>query len=507
METTHEDPGAERLLQHATWIRGLARSLIADAATADDLVQETWVAALMHPPSTERSLRPWLATVLRNLVRKSCRRRAAQDLPAELPATLPEPEELCEQLESEQLLTRELSRLEEPYRSTLLLRFYRGLEPIEIARRQGIPDGTVRWRIKRGLALLRGRLEDRAAGSPRAWSLALLPLARMQSFAAKAAAGPTLTLPGILAMNATLKIGGAAAVALAAATALTVLDVLPAPADWFASGEAPIAVSYRPIPRADADRVTAPAFALDIEPEPVEPIPTDPLPVAVSPEAPGLPPPGVVVATLVDPRGRGLANASLREVDWDGPKSVAAADAQGGIRLALDVGAEGRTVHVEARRSGFASHAEHFQLQPDQTVDLGRIVLVPGGAIAGRVVDPSGRPVAGAIVTTGEVDLRVDMESARVLRTWHGTGREISIPRELTAEDGTFQLIGLEDGHVRVWAEAPGRMPTCTPPVGVRAGEETYGVEITLPVIGHGNRVAGVVLDPSDGPGHHLHRR
>ena len=43
-------------------------------------------------------------------------------------------------------------------------------------------------------------------------------------------------------------------------------------------------------------------------------------------------------------------------------------------------------------------------------------------------------------------------------------------------------------------------MPTCTPPVAVREGGESYGVEIVLPVIGDENRVAGMVLDPGGEP-------
>ncbi len=37
----HDRPA--ELFEHAGWLRGLARSLVADDQTADDLVQETWV--------------------------------------------------------------------------------------------------------------------------------------------------------------------------------------------------------------------------------------------------------------------------------------------------------------------------------------------------------------------------------------------------------------------------------------------------------------------------------
>lgn len=61
----------EQLLAHADWVRALARALVADPAGADDLVQETWLAALDRPPAHAQDLRAWLGTVLRNLARRS----------------------------------------------------------------------------------------------------------------------------------------------------------------------------------------------------------------------------------------------------------------------------------------------------------------------------------------------------------------------------------------------------------------------------------------------------
>ena len=67
----------ELLLRENAWLRRLARSLAADPETADDLFQDTWVAALEHPPHTLRDdARAWLVSVARNLVRAGGRRRA-----------------------------------------------------------------------------------------------------------------------------------------------------------------------------------------------------------------------------------------------------------------------------------------------------------------------------------------------------------------------------------------------------------------------------------------------
>jgi DNA-directed RNA polymerase specialized sigma24 family protein len=45
-------------------LRGLARALA--HGDADDLLQDAAVAALEHPPATDRSVKPWLATVILN---------------------------------------------------------------------------------------------------------------------------------------------------------------------------------------------------------------------------------------------------------------------------------------------------------------------------------------------------------------------------------------------------------------------------------------------------------
>ena len=78
----------EELAQHVGWMRSVAAALALDATDADDLTQEALEAALKKPPANDRSVRPWLAGVMRNLarmrrrssVRRSSRETAAQDL-------------------------------------------------------------------------------------------------------------------------------------------------------------------------------------------------------------------------------------------------------------------------------------------------------------------------------------------------------------------------------------------------------------------------------------------
>src|SRR5262245_58322146 len=175
------DVEGQDLLAHAAWLRRLARELIRDPGAAEDAVQDTFVAALRRPPGGEGPVRPWLATVLRNFARMRGRARAydAERVrragAAATPETLPSAEALLAQHEQLRHLAALVSALEEPYRSTILLWSEQGLSPSEIAHRQGVPAGTVRWRLKAGLDRLRRRL-DEEFGDRRAWSVALMPL-------------------------------------------------------------------------------------------------------------------------------------------------------------------------------------------------------------------------------------------------------------------------------------------------------------------------------------------
>lgn len=158
----------------------MALRLVRDAARADDLVQETLLAALEKRPDPGRSLRPWLKSVLTKRwaygSRSEARRRDRERLAA-APEGLPGSDELAEQVEAHAHLVQALTLLREPYRTSLLMRYYEGLKPREIARRLGLPGATVRSHLKRGLIELSEILDARHGGERRGWCVALAPLA------------------------------------------------------------------------------------------------------------------------------------------------------------------------------------------------------------------------------------------------------------------------------------------------------------------------------------------
>lgn len=172
----------ERLLAERTWVRRLAHALVADPADADDLTQQTYVAALERPPAGLRSPRAWLGTVVRNLAgnrRREIERRRARERAAARPPSQGSVPDTVARAETAERVAALVLALDEPYRSTVLLRYFEEEPPRRIAAQMGVPVETVRTRLKRALAKLRRQLDDAHRGDGRSWLGALLPVAEI----------------------------------------------------------------------------------------------------------------------------------------------------------------------------------------------------------------------------------------------------------------------------------------------------------------------------------------
>ncbi|MEM7305332.1 MAG: sigma-70 family RNA polymerase sigma factor [Planctomycetota bacterium] len=172
--TSHLD----ELLAHRDFVRALARRLVRDANDAEDLEQDTWIAAIRRPPAHRQSLRGWLSRVVRNTASNA---RVAAERRVRREAALPDrrrsrtPEELAAARGSRAALKGSLAELPEIYREVLLLRFFQGLAPREIAERLALSPETVQTRLKRGLARMRDKLDAEFEGGRRGWYQGLLP--------------------------------------------------------------------------------------------------------------------------------------------------------------------------------------------------------------------------------------------------------------------------------------------------------------------------------------------
>lgn len=171
----------DRLLAERTWVAALARRLVRDPGAADDAVQDVSLAAMASPP--DEPSRGWLATVLRNAVRMRARgesRRESRETrvaAGDADRAAPSSHEIVARAEEHRRVVDAVLALEEPYRTTVLLRFFDDLPPADVARRTGVPLETARARIRRAQDLLRGKLDALHGGDGIAWKAALLPIA------------------------------------------------------------------------------------------------------------------------------------------------------------------------------------------------------------------------------------------------------------------------------------------------------------------------------------------
>lgn len=179
MKHEHARP-VEELLEHQTWLRILAGTLLRSPQDAEDLVQDAWVATLQRGGAPGLEPRAWLSTVLRRRSAGTWRaraNRAARERSAARDEALPSASELAARADRGRRLAELVLELPPDPQRVLLLRYYEGLSAAEIARRLGRPGATVRGQLARGLTLLRQRIDAEDDERAEEWLAGLaLPL-------------------------------------------------------------------------------------------------------------------------------------------------------------------------------------------------------------------------------------------------------------------------------------------------------------------------------------------
>lgn len=152
----------------------LATSMLSNRSDAEDVTQATFVAAWLGRDTfdpAKGSLIGWLLGIGRRKVidrmRASAREtrvvETVRQLPEPAPAA-PDPDRVVDRL----VIADELARLPDDQRRMLELAFYDDLTHQQIATVTGVPLGTVKSHIRRGMASLKRRWEvDGAAPGPR----------------------------------------------------------------------------------------------------------------------------------------------------------------------------------------------------------------------------------------------------------------------------------------------------------------------------------------------------
>ncbi len=141
----------------------VAHHMVRDSAQAEELLQETFVAAIRSAEAYDASQRlvPWLLGILSNLARSAWRKNARVPDPARLrtraEAAPASPEDVRDAVNGV------LDEIPEPYRATLVLHLQHELSPVQIAHALNLPPATVRSHIHRGLKIVRRKLPPSTA--------------------------------------------------------------------------------------------------------------------------------------------------------------------------------------------------------------------------------------------------------------------------------------------------------------------------------------------------------
>ena len=382
----------DQLAAQYGWVRAVARNLVRDPWGAEDVTQETLLAALASPPPDvpdDQRLRAWLGRVAFNLsrlgVRQGARRRAREVREARAEA-MPSVSDELESAATVSALSRAIGELSEPDRRVVMMRYFDGLSTAAIAAHTGVSELAVRKRLWRARNKLRATLEPEHKSGILGLVLAGAWLIERRTAASTAARG----WQGLAG--------------LAAGLALCV------GATWW-WGRAPRESEPRVARAAAAEsgRIALQAFPAlpDDEAEsPPGPELSDPARRSWLPPAPKAPADEPVVreeerelfvsGTVLDLDGH--ARAGLELVAAGAPAEVlATTDALGGFRLA----ATALPLALEARGQDVATV---LRAEFERADDAPRLLLVaPGLDLSGRVVDADGLPLPDA-----RLELRCD---------------------------------------------------------------------------------------------------
>ena len=371
MENPAPPISAGELLEHQAWVRRLAHSLLRDEHAAEDAAQDAFRSALERPPAERTNLRGWLGAVVRNAAlqsQRSERARTARERRAARGESLPSAAELVEQAELLRELAGHVVELAEPYRSVLMLRYFSGLAPREIARKRGVPLNTVRSQLARALARLRERMDAGNEGDRSAWTALLLPLA-----AKEPAALAGWIEVATMSLQAKLATAAAAAVVIGALAWWPLRSARDEPT--IAEGPASLAAPAPPPATEPANEATArtPAATREAVAAPRE-------------DGPGL----LLYGSLTDREGGRVAGGRIYFEDDDGEVRTAEIATPGSYSI---VGLQPGAWKLHARCDGHCAVDQDLDLPAGVDTVRRDLVLERAESLYVRFAGPDGAPL------------------------------------------------------------------------------------------------------------------
>ena len=167
----------DALLLEEPYVRALARVLC--AGHEDEIVQQTWLQACEHRGKPVEKPRAWLGTIVRNVTKNLLRREHRnrnREQAAATTSVAPSSFELMQREERRRKLVKLIDTLPTAQREVMLLRYFEGMPPRDIATQLGLPATTV-WNLhRRAVQRLRHALDEAAGDNGQSRSAWLLPL-------------------------------------------------------------------------------------------------------------------------------------------------------------------------------------------------------------------------------------------------------------------------------------------------------------------------------------------
>ena len=161
------DASAEFVRRFQRRAFGLARTIVDDSATAEDVAQQAFVRAWRYAGSYDArrgSVLTWLLAIVRNVAVDQLRLRRAEPMDPEVLASKLQLVDMTSEhdrraVEERDELRQALAQLPSSQRRALLLAAYFGRTAAEIAELEAIPLGTAKTRIRTAMSRLRDVLE------------------------------------------------------------------------------------------------------------------------------------------------------------------------------------------------------------------------------------------------------------------------------------------------------------------------------------------------------------
>ncbi|MBK9386225.1 MAG: RNA polymerase sigma factor [Planctomycetes bacterium] len=378
----------EALLAERAWLARLARELVRGEAEAEELAGDVLADASVQDAPRRAGPRAWLRALARRqaaLRERSARRLEERERRAARNETQPSALEAAAAFEVQRAVAEAVAALEEPFRTTVLLRTWENLPPREVARVMGCPVETVHSRTKRAHEKLRAALDAHYAGRRDGWAVPLFLLQQRL---------PRGTESGLL-LGVALGGGGKLGLALAAAACAIAVGIWLAPRATPLPPELSVRAGEERDPLMDAPRASTAERMLADSLATAEPVPQEALVerflvrgrvIADEDERPLLP----LVAYL---RGSGISREELTLRVGPAPEMCFE------VALTLEQATRIRELGFElAERAPLRRSLQRETLEraSEHALDLGALRSLRGSSYAGHVVDGAGRAVAGA---------------------------------------------------------------------------------------------------------------